>query len=234
MKLVEDTDLSETFFVGMVSCNDVKNDTIEENDRHTENEDIWLVSLPVNGALVVLRIDTSAQANLISMTEIKAMKKKPKIIKKKAQLKDYNSKDIESKGQCRLEVTVKDKTYKVLFSVVPEDRESLLSGASSRKLNLVRRVYHINCSEAVSAHTGTVESIVHRYNDVFKGLGCLPRTYEIKLKEDATPVIHAPRRIPAPLQERLKKELERMCQLKVIAKVEEPTEWVNSMVCVDK
>lgn len=79
MKLVEDTDLSETFFVGMVSCNDVKNDTIEENDRHIENEDTWLVSVPINGALVVLRIDTGAQANLISMTEIKATKEKPKI-----------------------------------------------------------------------------------------------------------------------------------------------------------
>ena len=47
-------------------------------------------------------------------------------------------------------------------------------------------------------------------------------------------MIHAPRRVPAPLWERLKQELERMCQLKVITKVEEPTEWVNSMVCVDK
>ena len=190
--------------------------------------------MPINGALVALRIDTGAQANLISMTEIKAMKEKPKLIKKTVQLKDYNGKDIESKGQCKLKVTVKDKSYNVLFSVVPEGRESLLGGVSSNKLNLVRRVYHINCSDAVSVHTGTVESIVHRYQEIFEGLGCLPCTYKIKLKEDATPVIHAPRRVPAPLRERLKKELERMCQLQVITKVEEPTEWVNSMVCVDK
>ena len=163
------------------------------------------MSLPINGALVALRIDTGAQANLISMTEIKAMKEKPKLIKKTVQLKDYNGKDIESKGQCKLKVTVKDKSYNVLFSVVPEGRESLLGGVSSNKLNLVRRVYHINCSDAVSVHTGTVESIVHRYQEIFEGLGCLPCTYKIKLKEDATPVIHAPRRVPAPLRERRKR-----------------------------
>lgn len=119
---------------------------------------------------------------------------------------------------------MKNKTYNVLFSVVPEGLESLLGGVASKRLNLVRRVYHINCSEAASVHTSTVDSIVQRFHDVFKGLGCLPYTYKIQLKEDAVPVIHAPRRVPAPLRERLKKELDRMCHLQVITKVEEPTE----------
>lgn len=111
-----------------------------------------------------------------------------------------------------------------------QGRESLLSGETSRKLDLIKRVYQISFSPG----TQTVENIVEQYQDVFKGLGCLPYTYKIQLKEDATPVIHAPRRVPAPLRERLKKELDKMCQLEVITKVEEPTEWVNSMVCVDK
>ena len=90
------------------------------------------------------------------------MKEKPKITKKPVQMKDYSGHDIESKGHCRLKVTVKDKSSNVLFSVVPEGRESLLGGVSSKKLNLVRRVYHINCSEAVSGHTDTVESLDKR------------------------------------------------------------------------
>lgn len=58
--------------------------------------------------------------------------------------------------------------------------------------------------------------------------------YTIQLKKDAEPVIHAPHRVPAPLRERLKKELDRMSHYDVIIKVEEPTEWVNSMVNIDK
>lgn len=229
VRLVEETDLSETFFVGMVSCDNEETNR-NKNDKYPESEDTWIVSLPVNGTSVALRIDTGAQANLISMTEIYAMKEKPKIINNRVLLKDYNGKDIESRGQCRLKVTVKNKDYHVLFTVVPEGRESLLSGSTSKKLNLVKRVYNIR----FAPDTQTVESIVQQYQDVFKGLGCLPYTYKIQLKEDATPVIHAPRRVPAPLRDCLKKELDRMCQMQVITKVEEPTEWVNSMVCVDK
>ena len=57
---------------------------------------------------------------------------------------------------------------------------------------------------------------------------------KINLKDDAVPVVHAPRRVPAPLRAGLKKDLERMTQLGVIERVEEPTDWVNSITCVKK
>lgn len=80
----------------------------------------------------------------------------------------------------------------------------------------------------------SVEFIVSQYPEIFKGFGVLPFTYKIQLKEDARPVVHAPRRVPAPLRDKVKQELDRMTALGVIKKVEEPTEWVNSMVCVKK
>lgn len=73
-----------------------------------------------------------------------------------------------------------------------------------------------------------------QYPDIFKGFGVLLFTYKIQLKEDAKPVVHAPRRVPATLCDKLKQEFNRMTSLGVIKKVEEPTEWVNSMVCVKK
>ena len=51
---------------------------------------------------------------------------------------------------------------------------------------------------------------------------------------NATPVIHPPRKIPISLMEKLKAELERMCKLDVIGKIDEPTDWVSSMVIVEK
>lgn len=69
-------------------------------------------------------------------------------------------KTLKNKGQCRLKVvlTVKNKPHNVLFTVVYDSCESLLGGATSK--TLVRRVYHINFSEAISTHTCTVDSIV--------------------------------------------------------------------------
>lgn len=100
MHLVKETNLSETFFVGMVSCDDTQEmmEDSEEHDGHSRSGQTWLVSLQINGTIVALRIDAGAQANLISIPEIIAIKEKPKIIKKRVSLKDYNEKDIENKG----------------------------------------------------------------------------------------------------------------------------------------
>ncbi len=98
----------------------------------------------------------------------------------------------------------------------------------------MKRVYCINSHDVTAKKQDTANDIVRRFDDVFKGLGALPFTSKIQLKEDAHPVVHAPRRVSAPLKEKLKKELNRMTTLGIIKKVEEPTDWVNLMVCVKK
>ena len=55
------------------------------------------------------------------------------------------------------------------------------------------------------------------------GLGRLEPLYHKQLKENSTPVIHAPRKILVSLRSKLKKELDGMEVAGVIEKVEEPT-----------
>lgn len=73
-----------------------------------------------------------------------------------------------------------------------------------------------------------------QYFDIFKGFVVLPFTDKIKLKDDAKPVVYAPRWVPAPLQDKLKQELDCMTSLGVIKKVEEPTELVSYTLFVNK
>jgi len=47
-------------------------------------------------------------------------------------------------------------------------------------------------------------------------------------------VVHPPRKIPFTQREKVKEELDRMEKLGVIRKAEEPTEWVSSLVVVEK
>ena len=49
-----------------------------------------------------------------------------------------------------------------------------------------------------------------------------------------TPVINPPRTVPAALRDRVKEELDDMEKRGVVRKVEEPTDWVNSMAIVEK
>ena len=46
--------------------------------------------------------------------------------------------------------------------------------------------------------------------------------------------MHPARRVPFALEEKLKAELNRMVSLGVIEKVDKPTDWVNSIVIVEK
>ena len=77
--------------------------------------------------------------------------------------------------------------------------------------------------------------VLETYADVFDDstVGCLKNyEYDIKLKENSVPVVHAARKIALTLVDDVKTELDRMERLGVIAKVDKPTDWVNSMVIV--
>ena len=69
---------------------------------------------------------------------------------------------------------------------------------------------------------------------MFEGLGSFPGVHKIQLKPEVNPVIHPPRKVLIALRDKLDKELERMESLEVIAKVMEPTDWVNSNATPEK
>lgn len=227
---VEETSLSDTFFVGMVQKADISQERTEQADVNSVARDKWMTALEINGVTVSLKLDTGAKVNLISEYDVRAMKIKPRISQKTVQLKAYNGQNIPTKGTCTLRVKVKNREHYLMFVVVPDGHDSVLGDKACEDLGLVRRVYTINNGETQNS----VEQIVKQFPDIFEGFGVLPFTYKIQLKKDAQPVVHAPRRVPAPLREKLRQELDKMTTMGVIEKVEEPTEWVNSMVCVKK
>ena len=67
------------------------------------------------------------------------------------------------------------------------------------------------------------------YPNLFKGLGKIEPEHHIKLKEDISPKVHPPRKKPASLREKVKEEMNNMEKTGVIKKIDEPTEWVNSI-----
>ena len=81
----------------------------------------------------------------------------------------------------------------------------------------------------------TKEYILKEYADVFTGIGTLPGpAYHIELKEDYNPVRNPPCSVPVGMQDAYKAELERLQQEDVIIEVNHYTEWVNSIVPVQK
>lgn len=232
----EDSEPSDEEFVYMVrdGAKETQSGSGEQKGLavNAVQPDKWVAPLLVNGAVVVFRLDTGAKANLISVKDLKALTEKPKIQTRTVPLKTYNGQPIETKGVCRLTIQGKGKAQHLMFVVVPEDHESLLGDRACEDLGLVKRVFQLNSE--IEPNMNTAKDIARQFPGMFKGQGTLPFTYKIQLKSDAKPVIHAPRRVPAPLRDSLKKELDRMVGLGVIQPIEEPTDWVNSITCVKK
>ena len=87
------------------------------------------------------------------------------------------------------------------------------------------------------SRVNTVEDLklrhMSKYPYLFKGLGKTPGEYHIHLKDDAKPfALSTPRRVALPLQPKVKKELQRMEQLGVISRVDDPSDWCAGMVVV--
>lgn len=85
-------------------------------------------------------------------------------------------------------------------------------------------------------NTFRYEELTKEFADVFskEKVGCISQPYDIKLVENSTPAVHAPRRTPFTLREKVIEELHRMEKLQVVKKVDEATEWVNSMTVTEK
>ena len=81
----------------------------------------------------------------------------------------------------------------------------------------------------------TQEKMESTYADVFQGLGKFPGDpYKLRLKPNAVPAKHRPRKVPVRLQDAFHEEVEQLVKIDVLEKVTEPTEWVNSFVIVEK
>ena len=86
----------------------------------------------------------------------------------------------------------------------------------------------------MSAVVAKETEILDEYQDVFAGLGLVDGEFHIELRDDAKSTIHPPKKIPLSLMLKLQKTLEQMTEMGVISKVNKATDWVNSLVIVEK
>ncbi|CAI5671480.1 unnamed protein product [Oreochromis niloticus] len=197
-------------------------------DNKTGEKD-WIMTLKVNDTLMKVKLDTGAQVNVISEAEFKNIRPRPKMHATKVKVSGYSGAEIPVKGKCMVKVTHKDKEHTLTFIVVPKNVQPILGLHACESLNLVKRVLVVETDDDMDYN-----ELMKEYGDLFRGLGCLAGEHTIRVDESVTPVIHSCRKVPFALQKPLKAELDRMENLEVIEKIDEPTEWVSSLVIVEK
>ena len=173
----------------------------------------------VNGVCIKFKIDTGSQVNVLPLNIFKQMSKRPHLNTAKIRLIGYTGDALSVVGRCELIV----QGHPLEFYIVRTNQSPILGLKASEYLHVIKVIMNVGC-----------QSILSQYSKVFEGSGCLSKSYHIKVDPEVTPVICPPRNQPVAIRDRLKHELDDMESVGVIKKVEEPTDWVNSLVVVEK
>ena len=195
----------------------------------------------INDKKIKFQINCGASINIIT----KCHTTKSHVTPSNKTLKMWNGTEMKLLGTTRLKVTNPKtrKKYSIEFVVVPDDLTLLLGARTAQQMELitVHEDHFVSVlppqkkSREDIRSTATADELVRRYPEVFaKGLGTLPGTVHLRVDENAEPSVTPSRRIPTALREKFKAELDRLENLGVLAKVGEPTAWVNSVVIATK
>jgi len=79
-----------------------------------------------------------------------------------------------------------------------------------------------------------LDNFIKENKDIFEGIGTFPDVLIIKLTEGVRPVENPPRRVPLSIKKGLGETLKLLTDKEIIQPVNEPLEWVNNIVIVEK
>ena len=140
-------------------------------------------------------------------------------------------------GQCKLSVVGKGVKHRITFNVLQSKYTPILSLDASEGMGLLKikdydpldYVCTVNDSSKL-----TEINVKAEYADVFQGLGRLKDSYSIQIDDSIRPVVHSHRRVPVPMRNKVHEKLEQLVNEGVITPVTNATDWVSSMVVVQK
>lgn len=145
-------------------------------------------------------------------------------------LRMYNQTETRALGKKQLKViNLKNKKeYNLEFVIVEGPAQPLLGAQALQAMKLITvNTEHISALDAS-------DNIANEYSDIFEGDGQLPGQLHLEVGDNARPVRQPVRKVPIAIKPTLKKELKRLNESGIIEPVDEPTDWISSMVVVMK
>ena len=187
--------------------------------------DPWKVSLSLEGKPVNLHIDTGTEVTVITELMWQDIAQ-PTLSLSDRTLRGPDSRILPVKGKFTGIPRNHTQEVEEEIYVVAELAKPLLGRPAIKQLGLIQRVAAVDKQGLTPAQ---------QFPPLFQGLGKLEGEYTTRLQEGAKPfALSTSRRVAIPLLKSVKQELQRMENLGVIVKVEQPTEWYVGMVVVPK
>ena len=190
---------------------------------NSNDSEPWIINLKVKDTDIQFKIDTGADVSVIPEYVFKKLRN-VKLVKADKILFGPGQKQLQVLGKLKCELKSKSAKSNEELYVVKGLRNSLLGRPAIQSLELLSK-----------SDVKNVDTVQEQYSELFSGLGKTDWEYTIKLKPGYIPfALSTPRRVPLPLMEKVKKELQRMQNMGVISRVDKPTNWCSGMVVVPK
>ncbi|XP_072401082.1 uncharacterized protein [Diabrotica undecimpunctata] len=171
----------------------------------------------------------------VSTFQVKSLRKNAEVDKIRYN-RPYRSKTLERRTLQKLSVTTNITVLNVAQSMAQEVVQPLgkfLDSGANCNCLLLKFVKSLKVVDKIVENN--LELNTYGNNRVIAiGTGKIPYQYKIVLRKKAEPVTSSCRRVPDALKPRLKEALKDLEKRGIIYKVEEPTEWVNNIVIVEK
>uniref|UniRef100_A0A3B3DIW6 ribonuclease H n=1 Tax=Oryzias melastigma TaxID=30732 RepID=A0A3B3DIW6_ORYME len=202
----------------------------------SDMDDSWKETVTIKGVPVTFKLDTGADANVLPKSVYTKLPGAPQLQPTKTVLVAFGGTRIHPDGVVSLECKTRKCKGVCDFLVSSYADKSILGGQACEELQLVKRVGTIGTTKSPqpTKPPATKEELIEKYAEVFTGLGEFPGVHHIHTDPNVTPVIHACRNVPLSILEPLKKTLKDLQDRNVITPVNEPTDWVNSLVATQK
>lgn len=116
------------------------------------------------------------------------------------------------------------KFYQLQFPVLMEKCTALLCSETIQEMDLNQvRFENILSLDLALEQTPLITKLVTKFPAVFDGTGKLDGPNYLEIESDAILVVHPPRKVPIALKPLLKKELQRLHDVGILAPITEPT-----------
>ena len=216
--------------------------------RSPENIDHdFSTEVAVNNNLASVIPDTGAKVSVCGPKHAKKWGLLKKMCKSKARIRPYNSEPIPVTGVSRCSVTFGKRSIPVVWYIINESCEPILSGNAAVQLGILKftkqpdtfipiNLIHTECQSSVK---NEFQNLLSQYSDTFTttGIGKL-KDYQVVFCEDKNikPVVTPPRPTQYHLEERVEEELQKMVKNGVIEEHprKEPAPWISAAVITHK
>ena len=184
------------------------------NTVHSGGQPYTTLHVGCDSVPMKFQVDTGAQINVIPITafDTLAESRMKQLKPTQVRLTGYSGNIVPTTGTCRIKCKLRDKQHTLEFFIADTHATPIIGFDSCRAMGLVTietRVLKMSHTEVAAVKTVDLpppipKDIAEEYPELFQGLGQFPRIHTMQTRPEVQPVVHAPRRVPFALRDRLK------------------------------